>query len=91
MKSIDADWTDTGAHEVTPEWKIIYYDKTEDKYFTTQTKEEECDKYGNPLGAARMKLFTRKPTDVGIFWDPEAELFDDSDNSDIECSEYMSE
>ena len=36
-----------------------------------------------------MKLFTRKPTDVGIFWDPEAELFDS--DSDIECSEYMSE
>ena len=39
-----------------------------------------------------MKLFTRKPTDVGIFWDPEAELFDsDSDYSYIEGSEYMSE
>ena len=60
-----ADWTDTGAHAVPPEWKIIYYDKTEDKYFTTKTKEEECDKYGNPLGAARMKLFTRKQRGFG--------------------------
>ena len=90
VKNINATWTTTGAHAVPPEWKIIYYDKTENKYFTTQTKEEECDKYGNPLGAARMKLFTRKPTDVGIFWDPEAAL-EDSDDSDIEGSEYMSE
>ena len=91
VKSIDADWTDTGAHSVPPEWQIIYYDKTENKYYTTKTRETECDKYGNPLGAARMKLFTRRTTDVGIFWDPEAELFDDSDDSDIEGSEYMSE
>ena len=92
VKNINATWTDTSAHAVPPEWQIIYYDKTENKYYTTQTKEVECDKYGNPLGAARMKLFTRKPTDVGIFWDPEAELFDsDSDYSYIEGSEYMSE
>ena len=91
VKNIDAEWEDTDVNVIPPEWQIIYYNQTEDKYYTTQTKEEECDKYGNPLGAARMKLFTRKPTDVGIFWDPEAELFDNSDNSDIEVSEYMSE
>ena len=47
VKSIDSNWTDTGVNAVPTGWKVIYYDKTEDKYYTTKTKEKECDKYGN--------------------------------------------
>ena len=49
VKNIDADWTDTGVNAVPTGWTVIYYDQREDKYFTTKTKEVECDKYGNPL------------------------------------------
>ena len=49
VKSIDATWTDTGSNAVPSGWTVIYFDTTEGKYYTTQTKETECDKYGNPL------------------------------------------
>ena len=49
VKSIDATWEDTGDYSVPTGWKIIYCDKNNGRYYTTQTKEVECDKYGNPL------------------------------------------
>ena len=49
VKSIDANWITTGNNAVPEGWTVIYFDTTEGKYFTTQTKEVECDKYGNPL------------------------------------------
>ena len=49
VKNINANWTDTDFYAVPKGWKIIYFDKTEGKYYTTKTKEVECDKYGNPL------------------------------------------
>ena len=47
VKSIDADWTTTGVNAVPTGWSVIYFDQTEGKYYTTKTKEVECDKYGN--------------------------------------------
>ena len=49
VKSIDANWITTGNYAVPTGWTVIYYDKTENKYYTTKMKNEECDKYGNPL------------------------------------------
>ena len=49
VKNINATWTTTGVDAVPKGWKVIYFDTTEGKYYTTQTKEVECDKYGNPL------------------------------------------
>ena len=49
VKSIDANWITTGNNAVPTGWTVIYYDQTEGKYYTTKTKEVECDKYGNPL------------------------------------------
>ena len=49
VKNIDATWTTTGSYAVPTGWKVIYFDTTEGKYYTTQAKEVECDKYGNPL------------------------------------------
>ena len=49
VKNIDATWTTTDVNSVPIGWEVIYFDTTEGKYYTTQTKEVECDKYGNPL------------------------------------------
>ena len=49
VKSIEASWTTTGVNAVPTGWTVIYYDTTKGKYYTTKTKEVECDKYGNPL------------------------------------------
>ena len=49
VKNIEATWTDTGVNAVPTGWTVIYFDQREDTYFTTQHREEECDKYGNPL------------------------------------------
>ena len=49
VKSIEASWTTTGVNAVPTGWTVIYYDQREDKYFKTNHREEECDKYGNPL------------------------------------------
>ena len=49
VKNINATWTTTGVDAVPTGWTVIYFDKTEGKYYTTRTKEKECDKYGNPL------------------------------------------
>ena len=49
VKNIDATWTTTGSYAVPTGWTVIYFDTTEGKYYTTKTKEVECDKYGNPL------------------------------------------
>lgn len=49
VKHIDAQWTTTGVNGVPTNWTIIYYDPTEDKYYTDQTKATECDDHGNPI------------------------------------------
>lgn len=52
VANINATWTDTitrGGHTVPVNWSIIYFDSSDNKYYTTKTKEVECDKYGNPL------------------------------------------
>lgn len=49
VKHIDATWTDTGVSGVPTNWTIIYYDPTDDKYYTDQTKATECDDHGNPI------------------------------------------
>ena len=49
VKNTREKWTNIGVDAVPKGWKIIYFDKTEGKYYTTKTKEVECDKYGNPL------------------------------------------
>ena len=47
VKNINATWTNTGDNSVPKGWTVIYFDQTEGKYYTTKTKEVECDKYGN--------------------------------------------
>ena len=49
VKHIDATWTTTGQHGVPSKWTIIYYDPSEDKYYTSQDKSQECDDHGNPI------------------------------------------
>ena len=49
VKSIEASWTTTGVNAVPTGWTVIYYDQRQDKYFKTEHRGEECDKYGNPL------------------------------------------
>lgn len=49
VKNINATWTTTGVSGVPTNWTIIYYDPTEDKYYTSQDKSQECDDHGNPL------------------------------------------
>ena len=47
VKHIDATWTTSGVSGVLSNWTIIYYDPSEDKYYTDQTKTTECDDHGN--------------------------------------------
>lgn len=49
VKHIDATWTTTGNSGVPTNWTVIYYDPSEDKYYTDQTKTTECDDHGNPI------------------------------------------
>lgn len=49
VKHIDATWTGTGVSSVPTNWTVIYYDPTEDKYYTDRTKEVECDDHGNVI------------------------------------------
>lgn len=49
VKNINATWTTTGNNGVQTNWKVIYYDPTDDKYYTDQTKATECDAHGNPI------------------------------------------
>lgn len=49
VKHIDAQWTTTGSSGVPTNWTVIYYDPTDDKYYTDQTKATECDDHGNPI------------------------------------------
>ena len=49
VKHIDAIWTTTGNNGVPTSWTIIYYDPALDKYYTDQTKSQECDDHGNPI------------------------------------------
>ena len=49
VKNINATWTTTGASGVPSRWTIIYYDPSEDKYYTSQDKSQECDDHGNPI------------------------------------------
>lgn len=49
VKNINATWTTTGNNGVQTNWKVIYYDPTDDKYYTDQTKATECDDHGNPI------------------------------------------
>ena len=49
VKNIDATWTNVDDSGVPSGWTIIYYDPTDDKYYTDQTKATECDDHGNPI------------------------------------------
>lgn len=49
VKHIDATWTTTGVNGVPTNWTVIYYDPSEDKYYTSQDKSQECDDHGNPI------------------------------------------
>lgn len=49
VKNINATWTNVGESGVPSGWTIIYYDPTDDKYYTDQTKATECDDHGNPI------------------------------------------
>lgn len=49
VKNINATWTDVGTSGVPSGWTVIYYDSTDDKYYTDQTKATECDDHGNPI------------------------------------------
>lgn len=49
VKNINATWTTTGNSGVPTNWTVIYYDPTEDKYYTSQDKSQECDDHGNPI------------------------------------------
>lgn len=49
IKHIDATWTTTGNSGVPTNWTVIYYDPSEDKYYTSQDKSQECDDHGNPI------------------------------------------
>lgn len=49
VKNINATWTATGVNGVPTNWTVIYYDPSEDKYYTDQTKATECDDHGNPI------------------------------------------
>lgn len=49
VKHIDATWTTVGTSGVPSNWRIIYYDPSEDKYYTSQNKSQECDDHGNPI------------------------------------------
>lgn len=49
VKNINATWTDTGNNGVPSGWTIIYYDPAVDKYYTDQTRSQECDDHGNPV------------------------------------------
>lgn len=49
VKNIDAEWTKVGIDGVPTGWTTIYYDLSEDKYYTDQTKTQECDDHGNVI------------------------------------------
>ena len=49
VKNIEATWTDTGVNAVPTGWTVIYFDQRLGKYFRTEHRIDECDKYGNPL------------------------------------------
>lgn len=51
VKHINSVWTTTGASGVLANWKIIYYDPTEDKYYLDKAKATECDDHGNVINA----------------------------------------
>lgn len=47
VKNINATWTGTGSWAVPSGWRIIYYDDSDGKYWTSKSKTQECDKHGN--------------------------------------------
>ena len=49
VKNINATWTTTGTSAVPTGWTIIYYDPSDEKYYTDQQKTQECDDHGNPI------------------------------------------
>ena len=49
VKNIDATLAETGVNAVPTGWTVIYFDTIEGKYYRTEHRGEECDKYGNPL------------------------------------------
>lgn len=49
VKNINATWTDTGNAAVPTGWTVIYYDPSDEKYYTDQQKSQECDDHGNPI------------------------------------------
>lgn len=49
VKHINATWTTTGSSGVPSNWTIVYYDPSDNKYYTSQDKSQECDDHGNPI------------------------------------------
>lgn len=49
VKNIEATWTTTGSSGIPTNWTVVYYDTTEDKYYTSKDKSQECDDHGNPI------------------------------------------
>ena len=47
VKNISATWTTTGNSGVPTNWKIIYFDTSDSKYYTDQQKTHQCDDHGN--------------------------------------------
>lgn len=49
VKHINTTWTRTDTYGVPTNWTVIYYDPAVDKYYTDQTRSQECDDHGNPI------------------------------------------
>lgn len=47
VMNIEATWWANGAIGIPDNWKIIYIDTNENKYYTTVDKRQECDSHGN--------------------------------------------
>lgn len=49
VKHINATWNNTGNSGVPTNWTTIYFDPSDNKYYTDQSKTQECDDHGNPI------------------------------------------
>lgn len=47
VKNINATWNDSGV--VPTGWTVIYFDPSDNKYYTNTQKTQECDDHGNPI------------------------------------------
>lgn len=88
VKNINATWTTTGVSGVPSGWTIIYYDPTDDKYYTDQTKATECDDHGNPLVNPNYKIVPMEIEIYGKYQNPSTNTL--SDNASY-CTTYYYE